>query len=66
MPFCLDNGADVVPWVPAEHEPDLILLDLMLPERDGMEVCREIRSFSPVPIIIVTARVEEIDRLLGL
>jgi two-component system response regulator BaeR len=49
-----------------EHQPDLILLDLMLPGLDGIEVCKQIRSESNVPIIMVTARVEEIDRLLGL
>jgi two-component system, OmpR family, response regulator BaeR len=49
-----------------EQLPDLILLDLMLPGRDGLEICKEIRSFSAVPIIMITARVEEIDRLLGL
>lgn len=48
------------------NPPDLILLDLMLPGRDGIEICREIRTFSSVPIIMMTARVEEIDRLLGL
>ncbi len=46
--------------------PDLVVLDLMLPGLDGMSVCREVRRFSAVPIIMVTARVEEIDRLLGL
>jgi len=46
--------------------PDLILLDIMLPGMDGMEVCKEIRKFSNVPIMMITARVEEIDRLLGL
>ena len=46
--------------------PSLILLDLMLPGGDGMAICREIRAFSGVPIIMLTARVEEIDRLLGL
>lgn len=46
--------------------PDLILLDLMLPGTDGMEICRNIRKSSDVPIIMITARVEEIDRLLGL
>jgi two-component system response regulator BaeR len=61
----LEDGLQVVPWV-REHRPDLILLDLMLPGRDGMEICREIRTFSSVPILILTARVEEIDRLLGL
>jgi len=64
-PFCLANGLEVVPWV-REQSPDLILLDLMLPGRDGLEICKEIRTFSSVPIIMVTARVEEIDRLLGL
>ncbi|HAM50492.1 MAG TPA: two-component system response regulator BaeR [Nitrospiraceae bacterium] len=64
-PFCLSNGAEVVPWARA-HKPDLILLDLMLPGRDGMEVCKDIRTFSHVPILMVTARIEEIDRLLGL
>ena len=49
-----------------EHSPDIILLDLMLPGKDGLEICREIRFFSNVPIIMVTARIEEIDRLLGL
>ena len=61
----LANGLEVVPQV-KETPPHLILLDLMLPGRDGMDVCRELRSFSRVPIIMVTARVEEIDRLLGL
>jgi two-component system response regulator BaeR len=48
------------------EQPDLILLDLMLPGKDGLEICREVRQFSSVPIIMVTARIEEIDRLLGL
>jgi two-component system alkaline phosphatase synthesis response regulator PhoP len=47
-------------------QPDLIVLDLMLPELDGMEVCRQIRRFSDVPIMMLTARVEETDRLIGL
>jgi len=64
-PFCLGNGSEVAPWV-REQKVDLILLDLMLPGRDGMEVCKDIRTFSRVPIIMVTARIEEIDRLLGL
>jgi len=45
---------------------DLVLLDLMLPELDGIGVCREVRAFSQLPIIMLTARVDEIDRLLGL
>src|SRR5436853_3014543 len=48
------------------EQPDLILLDLMLPELDGMEVCRQIRRTSAVPIIMLTARVEEADTLIGL
>jgi DNA-binding response OmpR family regulator len=46
--------------------PDLILLDLMIPEVDGLDVCRELRKTSNVPIIMITARGEEIDRVLGL
>ncbi|MEO1574505.1 MAG: response regulator [Pseudomonadota bacterium] len=61
----LSRGDEVADWVRA-HSPDLVLLDVMLPGRDGLDVCREIRAFSRVPIIMVTARVEEVDRLLGL
>ena len=49
-----------------ESKPDLILLDLMIPEVDGLDVCRELRKSSGVPIIMVTARGEEIDRVVGL
>jgi two-component system, OmpR family, response regulator VicR len=48
------------------NTPDLILLDLMLPEVDGLDVCRELRKTSNVPIIMITARGEEIDRVVGL
>jgi two-component system response regulator BaeR len=61
----IGDGRDVVDWVRAQA-PDLILLDLMLPGRDGLEICRDVRTFSDVPIIMVTAKVEEIDRLIGL
>lgn len=61
----LAEGTGVVAWVRRER-PDLILLDLMLPGKDGLDICREIRAESQVPIIMTTARVEEIDRLLGL
>jgi len=47
-------------------EPDLVVLDLMLPGMDGMDVCRELRRKSNVPIIMLTARVEEADKLIGL
>lgn len=46
--------------------PDLVLLDLMLPKMNGLEVCREIRRFSTVPILMVTARGEESDQVIGL
>jgi two-component system response regulator BaeR len=59
------DGLEVVPAVKSDP-PDLILLDLMLPGRDGIDVCRELRTFTDTPIVMVTARVEEIDRLLGL
>ncbi|WP_208511991.1 response regulator, partial [Variovorax paradoxus] len=54
--------------LPAFHaqRPDLVLLDLMLPGRDGVEICRDLRRLGAVPVIMVTARVEEVDRLLGL
>lgn len=62
---CREDGVDVVPWM-KENNPDLVILDRMLPGCDGLELCKEIRLFSSVPIIIATARVEEVDRLLGL
>lgn len=61
----LDRGDAVEPWMRA-HGADLVLLDLMLPGKSGLEVCKGLRGFSNTPIIMVTARVEEIDRLLGL
>ena len=48
------------------QSPDLIVLDVMLPELDGLEVCREIRRFSDVPIIMLTARDEDTDKMVGL
>jgi two-component system response regulator BaeR len=61
----LDSGKGATASV-REHAPDAVLLDLMLPGEDGLTICRGIRAFSTVPILIITARVEEIDRLLGL
>jgi two-component system response regulator BaeR len=62
---CLFDGTEVVAWVNAQ-QPDMVLLDLMLPGKDGITLCREIRNHSLVPIMMITARVDEIDRLLGL
>ena len=59
------NGNLVVPWV-RDHKPSIILLHLILPYKSGLDICEEIRSFSTVPIIMVTARTDESDRLLGL
>jgi len=60
-----NNGDRVIAQIKKDPS-DLILLDIMLPGKDGMQLCREIRQFSNIPIIMITARVEEIDRLLGL
>jgi two-component system response regulator BaeR len=61
----LARGDEVAEWV-RTHPVDLVLLDVMLPGKTGLEVCRELRGFSDAAIIMVTARVDEIDRLLGL
>ncbi len=49
-----------------EHEYDIILLDLMLPKMNGLEVCQQIREFSDVPIVMLTAKGEDMDKILGL
>jgi two-component system, OmpR family, response regulator BaeR len=49
-----------------EQPPDLVILDLMLPGKDGLTICREVRAFSDLPILILTAKVDEVDRLVGL
>ncbi|MDE1182156.1 response regulator [Paraburkholderia sp.] len=59
------DGRAVMPFIRATP-PSLMLLDLMLPGRNGMDICRELRQFSALPMIILTARIDEIDRLLGL
>jgi two-component system response regulator BaeR len=61
----LADGAAVIADVRAAM-PDLVLLDRMLPHRDGADICRELRTFSQVPVVMITAKVEEVDRLLGL
>ena len=48
------------------HDPDLIVLDVLMPELDGLAVCRELRSISAVPIVLLSSRDEEVDRILGL
>ena len=57
-------GAPVLDWM-ARNPADLVLLDLMLPGRDGLSVCRDIRKSSAVPVIMITARREASDRLAG-
>jgi two-component system response regulator BaeR len=63
---CIVERGDLAVGAILEGNCDLVLLDLMLPGLDGIEVCKQVRADSDVPIIMVTARVEEIDRLLGL
>ncbi len=59
------NGSTVAQAIAADP-PDLLILDVMLPGEDGLSLCRQIRQSSDLPIIMVTARVDEVDRLLGL
>lgn len=61
----IPRGDEVIPWLQS-NKPALILLDIMLPGQDGLSVCREVRVLLDTPIVIISARVEEIDRLLGL
>lgn len=64
-PVIVARGDEALPAV-REQAPALVLLDLNLPGMDGLSVCRELRRTSEVPVIMITARAEEIDRLLGL
>lgn len=59
------DGEEALEQVEA-HNPDLLILDLMLPKKDGLEVCREVRKTYDMPIIMVTAKDQEIDKVLGL
>ena len=60
-----ESGSGVSDWI-KNNQPNIILLDLMLPDVNGKDLCKEIREFSTVPIIMVTAMIDEIDRLIGL
>jgi two-component system response regulator VicR len=63
--ICAYDGEEALQKV-EEVKPDLILLDIMLPQKDGMEVCREVRKKYDMPIIMLTAKDSEIDKVLGL
>ena len=63
--ICAFDGNDAIELAEKEN-PDLILLDIMLPGKDGNEVCREIRKTKTMPIIMLTAKDSEIDKVLGL
>lgn len=62
---CTGDGPDGVEMVRSQ-KPDLVILDLMLPGVDGLDICKEIRKTSNVPLIMLSARVDEVDRVLGL
>lgn len=62
---CVDNGNKAIELA-IKHPPDLMLLDLMLPGSDGIEVCREVRQKHQFPIIMLTAKDTELDKVLGL
>ena len=62
---CAYDGEEALNKV-KENQYDIVLLDLMLPKMDGLEVCREIRGFSQVPIVMLTAKSEDMDKIMGL
>ena len=61
----LYNGEDVEDWL-SNNSTNIMLLDLMLPGKNGVDICKDVRRSSSLPVIMITAKVEEIDRLLGL
>ena len=58
------NGAEAVRLAQSE-QPDLVVLDIMMPEMDGLTACRHIREFSNIPIILLTAKADDMDKLMG-
>ncbi|MGW3101369.1 response regulator transcription factor [Streptomyces sp. NPDC001100] len=64
--FTVDRARTGAAGLAADGSPDLVLLDLGLPDMDGLDVCRSLRARSPIPIIMITARGEEADRVVGL
>ena len=61
----IDNGGDAMDWL-ATNQPDLVVLDVMLPGVDGLAILRHVRAASSVPVILLTARTDEVDRVVGL
>lgn len=61
----LHDGLNAVEEIKTK-QPDFVILDIMLPNKDGLSICKEVRTFSDVPIMMLTARIDEIDRLIGL
>lgn len=61
----LDEGTHVVETI-RDRQPSFLILDLMLPGKDGLTICKEVRQFSDLPIMMLTAKTDEIDRLIGL
>lgn len=61
----INEGSSVISWV-KQNPVDLIILDLMLPGKNGLDIYRELRTFTEVPVVMATARIDEIDRLVGL
>jgi DNA-binding response OmpR family regulator len=59
------DGTAASKWL-AEHRPDLVVLDIMLPGTDGLSILRQLRTMGDIPVILLTARAEEVDRVLGL
>src|SRR5690625_2209018 len=59
------TGGGGLQWLES-NQADMVLLDLMLPDMDGLDVCRELRKSSDIAIIMITAKVDEVDRLIGL